>query len=383
MATLTGSLDHALFGASARLRRQVRYWAITLGIYAVCGLLLAIEVAAGVAPAQPARWLAWVLVVGPLLFYVPLRASEKLDLAPSLLARAQAVFAIACIVAAYAIIGPARGSTLAILLVVMVFCAFTLTPRQAHAMSLYALLLLGATMVFMNRVEPDRYETEQELVNFTLAAIMLGAVSFLTGQLSLLRGRLQAQKAELAEALARIQEMATRDDLTLLANRRHMNELLAYEKQRHDRKGHTLCLALLDIDHFKRVNDTHGHAAGDEALRAFSRQALSAVRTTDVLAAVAARPDRPFVVGFAAETENVEQNARTKLARKNLDLIAANEVGDDKVFDKDENALIVLSRTDRTALGPAPKGRLAQEFMALVATHFAAHRAATPGKVRA
>lgn len=110
---------------------------------------------------------------------------------------------------------------------------------------------------------------------------------------------------------------------------------------------------------------------------------LELERTTDVLAAVAARPDRPFVVGFAAETENVEQNARAKLLRKNLDLIAANEVGDDKVFDKDENALIVLSRTDRTALGPAPKGRLAQEFMALVATHFAAHRAATPGKVRA
>ncbi|HQX48234.1 MAG TPA: phosphopantothenoylcysteine decarboxylase, partial [Steroidobacteraceae bacterium] len=106
-------------------------------------------------------------------------------------------------------------------------------------------------------------------------------------------------------------------------------------------------------------------------------------RTTDVLATVAARPDRPFVVGFAAETENVEQNARTKLLRKNLDLIAANEVGDDKVFDKDENALIVLSRTDRTALGPASKSRLAQEFMALVAAHFAAHCAAMPGKARA
>ena len=284
MATLTGSLDRAFLGESPRLRRQVKYWAITLGIYAACGLLLAVEVAAGLAPALPARWLAAVLVAGPLLFYAPLRASEGLKLSPSLLARTQAVFAIACIVAAYAVIGPARGSTLAILLVVMVFCAFTLTPRQAHAMSLYALLLLGATMVLMNRVEPERYETEQELVNFALAAIMLGAVSFLTGQLSLLRGRLKAQKAELAEALARIQDMATRDDLTLLANRRHMNELLAYEQQRHDRKGHTLCLALLDIDHFKRVNDTHGHAAGDEALRAFSRQALSAVRTTDVLA---------------------------------------------------------------------------------------------------
>ncbi len=103
---------------------------------------------------------------------------------------------------------------------------------------------------------------------------------------------------------------------------------------------------------------------------------LALERTTDVLAAVAARPDRPFVVGFAAETENVEANARAKLLRKNLDLIAANEVGDDKVFDKDDNALIVLSRVDRTALGPAPKTQLAQAFIALVAERFASHCAA-------
>lgn len=123
--------------------------------------------------------------------------------------------------------------------------------------------------------------------------------------------------------------------------------------------------------------------AGQKIKKTESALDLALERTTDVLATVAARPDRPFVVGFAAETENVEQNARAKLLRKNLDLIAANEVGDDKVFDKDENALIVLSRTDRTALGPAPKSRLADEFMALVAARFATHRAATPGKARA
>jgi phosphopantothenoylcysteine decarboxylase/phosphopantothenate--cysteine ligase len=103
---------------------------------------------------------------------------------------------------------------------------------------------------------------------------------------------------------------------------------------------------------------------------------LDLERTTDVLATVAARPDRPFVVGFAAETEAVEQNARAKLMRKGLDLIAANEVGDDKVFDKDENALIVLSRTDRHELGPSSKSDLAREFVALVAEQFAAHRSA-------
>ena len=65
-------------------------------------------------------------------------------------------------------------------------------------------------------------------------------------------------------------------------------------------------------------------------------------RTTDVLATVAARAERPFVVGFAAETEAVEQNARAKLLKKNLDMIAANEVGHDKAFDCEDNQLIVL-----------------------------------------
>jgi len=114
---------------------------------------------------------------------------------------------------------------------------------------------------------------------------------------------------------------------------------------------------------------------------------LALERTVDVLTAVAARADRPFVVGFAAETEAVEQNAREKLLRKKLDLIAANEVGDDKVFDKDDNALIVISRTDRTALGPAAKAQLADELMALIAERYAMHRAAqdaaTAGKARA
>ncbi|MBK6863748.1 MAG: GGDEF domain-containing protein [Ideonella sp.] len=274
----------ALLGGSDRLQRQVRYWAITLLIYAVCVLLLVAEVALGAAPEIPVRWLVGAIVAGTLLFYVPVRASERLGIAPAPLAVAQALFAIGCIVASYALIGPARGSTLALLTVVLVFCAFALSPRQAHLMSLFTVLLLGAAMVLMNRIDPLRYEAGQEWVHFALAASMLAAVSFLTGQLSYLRHKLKAQKTELADALARIQEMATRDDLTLLANRRHMGELLAYELPRHARKGHTLCLALIDIDHFKRINDSHGHAAGDEALREFAKAALGAVRTTDVLA---------------------------------------------------------------------------------------------------
>ena len=99
---------------------------------------------------------------------------------------------------------------------------------------------------------------------------------------------------------------------------------------------------------------------------------LALERTVDVLAAVAARLDRPFVVGFAAETHDVEHYARLKLERKKLDLIAANEVGDDKVFEKDDNALMVLWRDGRQDLGPGSKTAVAQHLVALIAQRFAA-----------
>src|ERR1700689_4862680 len=99
---------------------------------------------------------------------------------------------------------------------------------------------------------------------------------------------------------------------------------------------------------------------------------LAMERTTDVLATVAARADRPFVVGFAAETEAVESNARAKLLRKNLDMIAANEVGHDKAFDCEDNQLIVLWRNGRHELGKASKLALARELVALIAESFAA-----------
>jgi phosphopantothenoylcysteine decarboxylase / phosphopantothenate---cysteine ligase len=128
-------------------------------------------------------------------------------------------------------------------------------------------------------------------------------------------------------------------------------------------------------------------AAEQKIKKTSDRMDLCMERTTDVLATVAARPNRPFVVGFAAETESVEQNARAKLLKKNLDMIAANEVGDDKVFDCEDNHLIVLSRTARHDLGSAAKSALAQRLVALIAEALAerstAPRASAPASARA
>jgi phosphopantothenoylcysteine decarboxylase/phosphopantothenate--cysteine ligase len=100
---------------------------------------------------------------------------------------------------------------------------------------------------------------------------------------------------------------------------------------------------------------------------------LSMTRAPDILATVAAASPRPFVVGFAAETQDLEVNARKKLEHKRLDLIAANLVGSGVGFDCDENALLVLWADGRYQMPPDTKIRLAEKLVDLIAEHLGKH----------
>jgi phosphopantothenoylcysteine decarboxylase/phosphopantothenate--cysteine ligase len=77
------------------------------------------------------------------------------------------------------------------------------------------------------------------------------------------------------------------------------------------------------------------------------------------------------VVGFAAETQNVERNALAKLEGKRLDMIAANQVGDGLAFDCDDNALTLYWPGGKRELGRADKGRLAGQLIGVIAERFA------------
>lgn len=87
----------------------------------------------------------------------------------------------------------------------------------------------------------------------------------------------------------------------------------------------------------------------------------------DIVKSVADLPKRPFVVGFAAETNDVEDNARSKLKRKRLDMIAANHVGDGIAFDCEDNALTVIWAGGKIEVGRAPKIEVARELIAIIA----------------
>jgi len=110
--------------------------------------------------------------------------------------------------------------------------------------------------------------------------------------------------------------------------------------------------------------------AAQKIKKAQDRLQLELVRNPDILAEVAASRPRPFCVGFAAETEEVEAHARAKLTRKGLDMVCANRVGEGQGFETDDNALWVAWPGGETTLPRQPKARLARAVMELVIDHY-------------
>lgn len=103
---------------------------------------------------------------------------------------------------------------------------------------------------------------------------------------------------------------------------------------------------------------------------------LVLTRNPDILAEVSARPERPFCVGFAAETQDLAEYAKQKLQAKGLDMIAANQVSAVLGFDKEENALLVLWGEGQARLPMQPKKQLASQLIELIADRFDAQTAA-------
>ena len=109
-------------------------------------------------------------------------------------------------------------------------------------------------------------------------AVLLSAAAVVLPLILLLFGRLD-------RAHARLMRLSQTDGLTGLANRRRFMEVLQAEMVRRHRTGRPLCLALIDLDHFKLVNDAHGHLAGDAVLRELATLLITSVRVPSDLPA--------------------------------------------------------------------------------------------------
>ena len=120
-------------------------------------------------------------------------------------------------------------------------------------------------------------------IGYTLA---LGAAVLISGKVAGLRTALTSRTRELEDTLERLHEIAMRDDLTGLYNRRQLMEYLGRQKALADRATLGFTLGYVDLDHFKRVNDKFGHTRGDEVLKEFAEIAMKVVREEDFVARI-------------------------------------------------------------------------------------------------
>jgi len=110
--------------------------------------------------------------------------------------------------------------------------------------------------------------------------------------------------------------------------------------------------------------------AGQKIKKTEKTLTLELIRNPDILSEVSSSSDRPFCVGFAAETNDLEAYAEEKRRAKGLDMIAANQVGASQGFEADDNALLVLWDGGRKTLAKQPKSVLAGQLVNLIVDRF-------------
>ena len=252
-------------------------------VHAVGQTMVALGTLHGLFAAGPARVLAVLVVLSTAGFYITIRSGLNHRFADPTLAFPQALAAQFLAAGAYAVCGPVHTAALMLFARVMIFSMLDMQTKHARVLAVYSTVLLGGVILWRTQTDPALYVPELELIYFVLATMVMFSIAQLATLLTNMRRRLTAQQTELQSALAHIQEMATHDELTGLANRRHILDLLHQHAARHARGGPSFYVAMADLDLFKTINDQHGHAVGDDALRTFARQAQAQLRNTDVI----------------------------------------------------------------------------------------------------
>jgi len=247
---------------------------------------------------------------------------------------------------------------------IFVFGMMRFGPR----LFILAWLLVG--MVTAAAMYVVRGQLGQMVVSDASLAILMLYFFMVLGQMTVfgtgvmaLRNKLSERNRQLAESVERIQQMAAHDDLTGALNRRAFMQLLADERARVTRYGGLFAVILLDIDHFKSVNDRFGHQGGDAVLKEFCQVANTGIRTTDRLGRLGGEEFIVLLISPAGVDASriVAERIRTAVAAHdwnrvvpNLSLTTSLGVA---VFERDETVEVLIARADRALYAAKASGR--------------------------
>jgi diguanylate cyclase (GGDEF)-like protein len=263
---------------------RIRRFLLSAWFYALSAVPMAVTTWTGITSTEVfLDYLVLVISVN-LLFYAAFRLGLNRSLPDPSLTVPQITAAVAIFLYVQLYTGPARGAYIVVLLIAFNFGAFRLHTRTLAILSALTVCAYAALLPVVRRIDGNQFDPVIAWVNLLTLTLALVAQSVLIGSFSRLRRRLSASNQQLQTALSQVTELATRDELTGIYNRRYILDILEHERHRVSRRGATFCVCLLDLDHFKQINDSLGHAGGDMALRSFVRGVAAVQRDTDLLA---------------------------------------------------------------------------------------------------
>jgi diguanylate cyclase (GGDEF)-like protein len=284
-------INALFFSTDPRRRIRLGQWLVSALAYTASGFVLWFGMRLGWMDAS--RLVPWCLFLAVSLgvVYVALRSGWSERFSDPALTIPQLLVGVAGVEWGYLITGPVRSVALFPLLLIFTFGAFSLGWRKIAVLTALTLVSLLGTIVYLHVASgaDDAWSLHNadlrlDVTNFLMISIMLPALSWLAARLSSLRTRLQSQRTALTDALQEVQRLATHDALTGLCNRRYMEQRLAEEQSRCERQASPFSVALIDLDHFKRINDAQGHAGGDRVLKAFADETQRNMRACDRIA---------------------------------------------------------------------------------------------------
>ncbi|MBS0014419.1 MAG: GGDEF domain-containing protein [Desulfobacterales bacterium] len=177
--------------------------------------------------------------------------------------------------------GHARAIFMLVLLLAVLYGILELDTRGFLMACLWILSLYVLLIMVLWAKKPEVLDPSLEWIQIITFALVLFSMSVIGGYISSLREKLRSRNQELRSAIEKIDKLVNIDSLTGVSNRRRLFEVLTQETNRCSRGETPFSICLLDIDHFKQVNDAYGHLAGDEILCTIAGSISQDIRNID------------------------------------------------------------------------------------------------------
>jgi diguanylate cyclase (GGDEF)-like protein len=347
-----------------RRAQRLRMLGLVAASYGIDSLMIALLAAAGVVSGLVPLVYAGTAAICLTAFYLALGGSFA-ERQPDHYLTLHQVAANSLLLVGFMLWVPQIGILLMmVLFIVFAFGALRMSPGLAVSVVVVTALPVGAVLALVgDRLGLPTDTGAQRLVSgLWFATVLMRSVGLgLFG--ARLREVLAERNQELAATFARLEHLAARDALTGAYNRRRILERLDDERQRLARGGAAFAVVLFDLDHFKRVNDSLGHAAGDEVLQRFVRLVESHIRSLDRIGRFGGEEFLlvlPGTANAAAAREAVER-IRVAIARAPWGEVspglAITVSAGAAVADVGEDASVLVARADRALYRAKHGGR--------------------------